>query len=202
MLCICSLRNSTTRSRGSGTSSATNRRRRRLAARFLDTLSQKTSASGASTRSSRLSFSSGSCPRAVADASNAWRSVFAFQVRAACAAYSSSWPTTVRRISGFEPRFTSTSVGSASWSTIRRSSDHRAPASEVSAIPFSRVTRTQRRGSPGRICSPSNRSDAQQSAPEAVEKRSSSSGSSFPSSPLVYMRSAISRLHVSFATQA
>ena len=33
----------------------------------------------------------------------------------------------VRRLSGLEPRFTSASVGTASWSTIKWSIDHRAP---------------------------------------------------------------------------
>ena len=195
---ICAFKNSTTRSSGSGISSAMNSRRKRLAARFVATFSQKPSTSGSSSACISLpSTSPGLRPLAMVDASKVRRSSSAVQVCAAWAAYSSSWPTMVRRISGFEPRFTSASVGTASWSTIRWSIDHLAPDSRVSAMPFSRVMRIQRRGSPGRICCPSSSSGCSAISvcnSSSVAKGSSSRDSSPPSSPLVYIRSAMLQL--------
>ena len=83
----------------------------------------------------------------------------AVHVRAACAAYSSIWPTTVRRISGFRPRLNldqrrhGVLIRQSRWSTA-----HRAAASADSAIPCSRAMRIQRRGSSGRTCLPSSSS--------------------------------------------
>ena len=89
----------------------------------------------------------------------------------------------VRRISGLESRFTSASVGTASWSMIRWSTDHRAPSPADAAMPFSRVTRVQRRASPGRICSPSSNSGCSAISAwssSSVENHVSSSASSLP----------------------
>ena len=189
ILGICALRNSTTRSRGSGISSAMNSRRSRRAERFVTTLCQNASASGSPSDCNSLPNSSiGSSPRAPADSSNVRRNSSDVQVWEACAAYSSICPTTVRRISGLEPRLTSASVGTASWSMIRWSMDHRAPASECSDIPFSRVMRIHLRGSPGRICSPSSNSGCRAISAcnsSSVENGASSRGSNPPSSPMV-----------------
>ena len=80
-------RNAPNRARGSGMKSATNSRRRRFAARFVDTSSQNPSTSGSpSVRSRVASSASASRPRASAWRSNATRSSSAVQVSEACAA--------------------------------------------------------------------------------------------------------------------
>ena len=101
--------------RGSGMKSATTSNRRRFAAGFVDTASQNSSTSGSpSVCSNAASSASALRPRASDWRSNMPHSSSAVQVSEACAAYSRSCPTIARRISGFEPRFTSASVGTAS----------------------------------------------------------------------------------------
>ena len=149
---ICSFRNSTTRSSSTGIASATKSNRSFLAARFVATASQNWSALLCRSVSNPSSDDVSSCrnssifvsgPPSVSFhvCSKVRRRPSAVHVRTAWAAYSSICPTTFRRISGFEPRFTSTSVGTASWSTSRWSSAHRVPA--VRAVRDSLFSRHQ-----------------------------------------------------------
>ena len=120
---------------------------RNLSAGCSSSVSDSSSGDGRSGRNS-ASSSSALFPNFSHVCSNARRSSAAVHVRTAFAAYSSIWPTTCRRTSGFAPRFTSTNVGIASWSTSRWSTNQREPAFESPAIPFSRVTRSHRRDLP------------------------------------------------------
>ena len=87
--------------------------RRRIVARF-DGGAISSDAGALLLKEVEARTSRGSRPLSAALRSNASRSSPADHVSDACAAYSNSCPTMVRRTSELEPRLTSTSVGTAS----------------------------------------------------------------------------------------